>query len=208
MLRWPGVIALVILAACGDNVSRPDTAVVRDSAGVRIVENSRPLWQPGEEWRLSPDPVVDIGGGDMEEDQLFRVVGALRLSDDRVIVANGGTNEIRFYGPGGAFLSASGGEGEGPGEFRGLDAIRRLRGDSLFARDGRLYRGSVFDGQGRFIRAVQPQVPGRPTNSEIVFDDGIILASSWVTPNWSEVTLGFLRVALTFYRFDGTVEYT
>jgi len=105
-------------------------------------------------WRLSPEPVVDIGGGDREEEQLFRVVGALRLSDDRIVVVNGGTNEIRFYGPGGAFLSASGGEGEGPGEFRRLSALRRLRGDSLFAQDGRLYRSSVFDGQGRFIRTV------------------------------------------------------
>jgi hypothetical protein len=152
---------------------------------------------------LSPEPVVDIGGGDREEEQLFRVVDALRLSDDRIVVANGGTNEIRFYGPGGAFLSASGGEGEGPGEFRRLGAVRRLRSDSLFAQDTRLYRSSVFDGQGRFIRTVQPQASRGRSNIDIVFDDGMMLGSSVVRLRAADVELGLFRMAFTFYRFDG-----
>ncbi len=127
MNRIPHTISWSLLVtsslACGGPGDDAGVVTVRDSAGIRIVENTTPQWQEGERWRLSPEPVVDIGGGDREEDQLFRVVGALRLSDDRIVVANGGTNEIRFYGPGGAFLSASGGEGEGPGEFRRLSAV-------------------------------------------------------------------------------------
>ena len=191
------------LAACATDTPERRGPVVRDSAGVRIVENTTPLWQEGEGWHLSPEPVVDIGGGDREEEQLFRVVGALRLSDDRIVVANGGTNEIRFYGPEGAFLSASGGEGEGPGEFRRLSALRRLRGDSLFAQDGRLYRSSVFDGQGRFIRTVQPQASRGRSSIDIVFDDGMMLGSSIVRLNVADVELGLFRMAFTFYRFDG-----
>jgi hypothetical protein len=170
---------------------------------VRIVENATPVWQPGEEWRLSPAPVVVIGGGEMEEDQLFRVVGALRLSDGRIVVANGGTNEIRFYEPGGVFVSASGGDGEGPGEFRRLVAVRRLRGDSLFAQDARLYRSSVFDGQGRFIRTVQPQASRGRSTTEIVFDDGMMLGSGIVRFNEADLEPGLFRMAFTFYRFDG-----
>ena len=201
-MRYCFALLLPIVAGCADQVP-PSTALVRDSAGIRIVENTTPQWQEGETWRLSPEPVVDIGGGDIEGDQLFRVVGALRLRDDRIVVANGGTNEIRFYGPGGAFLSASGGEGEGPGEFRRLSAVRRLRGDSLFAQDGRLFRSSVFDGQGRFIRTVQPQASRGRSNIDIVFDDGMMLGSSFVRLNVADVELGLFRIALTFYRFDG-----
>ncbi|MCH7476079.1 MAG: hypothetical protein IIA27_15625 [Gemmatimonadetes bacterium] len=190
-------------AACAVDTSERRGPVVRDSAGIRIVENTTHLWQDGEAWRLSPEPVVDIGGGDREEDQLFRVVGALRLGDDRIVVANGGTNEIRFYGPGGTFLSAAGGEGEGPGEFRQLSVVRRLRGDSLFAQDVRLYRSSVFDGQGRFIRTVQPQASRGRSSIDIVFDDGMMLGSSIVRLHVADVELGLFRMAFTFYRFDG-----
>ncbi len=194
---------IITFAACGSDTGRGSDTIVRDSAGIRIVENTTPLWQPGQEWRLSGEPVVDIGGGETEEDQLFRVVGALRLRDDRIVVANGGTNEIRFYGPGGAFLSATGGDGEGPGEFRRLSAVRRLRGDSLFAKDTRLFRSSVFDGQGRFIRTVQPQGSRGPSTIEIVFDDGMMMGSSVVRFNVTDVELGLFRMAFTFYRFDG-----
>ena len=107
--------------------------MVRDSAGIRIVENTTPLWQEGEEWHLSPEPVVDIGGGDVEENQLFRVAGALRLSDGRIVVGNGGTHELRFYTGDGAFVRSVGRRSDGPGEFQDLRWVRRLRGDSLIA---------------------------------------------------------------------------
>ncbi len=58
------------LAACADHA--PDTsALVRDSAGVRIVENTTSQWQDGEAWRLSPEPVVAIGdaGGEGNGEQ-------------------------------------------------------------------------------------------------------------------------------------------
>ena len=198
------LLALASFAACATDAPERRRPVVRDSGGIRIVENTAPLWQSGQEWRPSQEPTVVIGGGDTEEDQLFRVVGALRLSDGRIVVANGGTNEIRFYGPGGAFLSASGGEGEGPGEFRRLSAVRRLRGDSLFAQDARLFRSSVFDGQGRFVRTVQPQAARGRSSIDIVFDDGMMLGSSIVRFNVADIKLGLFRMAFTFYRFDGT----
>ena len=53
--------------ACVDD-RQSSTTIVRDSAGVRIVENTTPLWQEGEGWHLSPEPVVDIGAGDTEEE--------------------------------------------------------------------------------------------------------------------------------------------
>ena len=85
------------LAACADNA--PGTsAIVRDSAGIRIVENTTPLWQPGQEWRLSAEPVVDIGSVSAgEEYELFQVWSPVRLSNGSIVVVNGSSQELRFY---------------------------------------------------------------------------------------------------------------
>ena len=117
----------VPLAACADPAPQ-NTAVVRDSAGVRIVENSTPIWHEGEAWRLSPEPIVDIGGGDTEDDQLFRVTGAARLSNGQIVIANGGSVELKFYASNGAHMFDAGGAGGGPGELQSVGWFQRLGG--------------------------------------------------------------------------------
>ena len=101
------------------------------------------------------------------------MLAAVRLTDGRIAIANNGTSEIRFYGSDGRFLFATGGGGEGPGEFRYLQRLWRYRGDSLLARDLLMPRLSVFDTNGQFIRAVTLE-------SRVVvigvFDDGSLLA--------------------------------
>ena len=68
--RFLFLLAALTLTACTDSPARGGT-IVRDSSGIRIVENTTPLWPEGQGWHLSPEPVVDIGGGDTKEDQLF-----------------------------------------------------------------------------------------------------------------------------------------
>ena len=94
-LRCPPALVLSLLSACVSENPAHRGFVVRDSAGVRIVENANPLWQDGEGWHLSPEPVVEIGGGDSEYDQLFGMISAVRLADGRLVVANG-TQELQF----------------------------------------------------------------------------------------------------------------
>ncbi len=78
------LFAFLSLAACATDSPQHREPIVRDSMGIRIVENSAPQWQQGQAWRLNPQPLVDIGGGDTEEDQLFRVLAAVRLTDGRI----------------------------------------------------------------------------------------------------------------------------
>ena len=48
---------------CGGEAARQGAAaVVRDSAGIRIVENSGPAWAEGAGWRVADSPLVSIGG--------------------------------------------------------------------------------------------------------------------------------------------------
>lgn len=83
-------------------------------------------------WSVDPEPAITIGGSDgREEYLLYRVVGASRLSDGRIVVANSGTSELRFYTPEGAYEGAAGGEGDGPGEMRFMVQLVPLPGDSL-----------------------------------------------------------------------------
>ena len=139
--------------ACADGEPR-ETATVRDSAGVEIVESSGGSW--GEKgWTLDTTPVFDIGGGDGDPNQeLLQVSGVVRLSDGRIAVANGGTNEVRIYGSTGAFVSSIGNTGDGPGEFRSIGMLESGAGDSLFVFDYQLRRLSVFGRDGGLGRSV------------------------------------------------------
>ncbi len=177
--RFLPLLAVITLGACAPDAPERSGPVVRDSAGVRIVENTRPMWQDGEEWRLSPEPVVHVGGGDKEEEQLFRVSGAWKLGDGRILVVNGGTAELRFYDETGRLLTSAGARGSGPGEFRALMWAGPYRGDSVAAFDGHLQqrRVSIFDSTGRLARMFAVVADsGRPPEIVGVFLDGSFLA--------------------------------
>lgn len=154
-LRWglPAFLA-VLLGACTDDAQRSGTALVRDSAGVRIVENVAPSWSEGEAWRVEESPAVEIGLLDGPEPyQLFQVGAAKRLSDGRIVVANVGTGELRFYDTEGRHLLSAGGKGGGPGEFQNLEVVLLSRGDSIIAYDPPDV--AVFDPDGTYLRTAR-----------------------------------------------------
>jgi hypothetical protein len=143
----------IFLMGCGGGAVRSGP-LVRDSAGVEIVENSDYLWPEGQGWRLAEAPLLDIGSleGDPEY-QLFQIVGALRLDDGRLVVANAGSGELRLFDRAGTFRAAVGRKGGGPGEFEDLLWLEPFSGDSLFAFDWSQARASIFDTDGRFVRS-------------------------------------------------------
>lgn len=108
------------------------------------------------EWELSETPVASIGvveGDPMY--QLFRANSAVRLDDGRIVVANTGTGELRFFDPAGRFLFKAGRRGGGPGEFRLLWRVYRHGSDSLLAYDQAGGRITVFDANGDFVRTTR-----------------------------------------------------
>ncbi len=95
---------------------------VRDSAGIRIVESTEPA--EDRPWVISDSPLFQVGNvSGRPEYELYRVRGALRLSDGSIVIANGGTDELRWYSLTGEFLHSAGGTGEGPGEFLALASV-------------------------------------------------------------------------------------
>lgn len=150
-------LLLSSLAGCDRNGRGGEfSAAVRDSAGVRIIENQGVGGIGDLGWTLSDAPLLDIGGDDSGP-PLYGVTGAKRLSDGRIVVASAGTKELQMYSPDGKLLSRVGRAGEGPGEFQTPVWVGALSGDSIAAWDVGLSRLSIFTPAGEFVRTVTPR---------------------------------------------------
>jgi hypothetical protein len=146
-LLWIG------MAGCGESGGVGGTYVTRDSAGIRIVEVDVPA-APAQRWVVSPSPVVEFGLKAPANAVLYFVRGAVRLSNEEVVIANGGAHQLHWYDASGELLRTVGREGAGPGEFGQLNWIARHGADSVLVLGGRARRLSVFDPGGTFVRSV------------------------------------------------------
>lgn len=127
---------------------------VRDSAGIRIVENPRPPEGSRLDWRIGPEPTLSIGEREGEEPHLFHLItGVARLADGRIVVANRGSSELRMFDARGEHLATWGGRGEGPGEIYSLNDVAVWPGDSIVAWYSAGFTVSVYDSQGNFGRS-------------------------------------------------------
>lgn len=171
------ILALAAALACPTGGSaRADTPgwagqvqhEARDSGGIRIVENRRPESGSRLGWIVGTEPVVTIGTRDASEVfQLYRVGAATRLSDGRIVVANGGSNELLVFANDGSFLDSWAGRGEGPGEFESLALVRPWPGDSLVAGDSQQGRVSIFNLAGAHGRTMSLRGPADPITREM-----------------------------------------
>ena len=153
-MRFSLPSALILGIACATDESRSGVTE-RDSAGVRIVESSRPAWDSTTRWHVSPAPTLSIGTVDGAADYQFtRIVGAARFEDATIAVGDAGTNSIRFFDGNGKLVRTAGRMGNGPGEFRALQSLRRA-GDSLDVFDRRVNRITVFNRNGSVVRTIQ-----------------------------------------------------
>jgi hypothetical protein len=127
-------------------------------------------------WRVGARPVVEIGALEGEEAYQFSQIGGVaRLSDGRIVVANGGTQELRVFDPTGRHLRTTGRKGEGPGEFLAPGVLTVLPGDSVAVYDWNLQRMSVFDPAGTFVRSFALQ-----HSAGVAFPIGRFAQGSWL----------------------------
>lgn len=173
------VLAATVLVGCGEKGGGSRAgAVVRDSGGIAIVENGEASSAP--EAAMDTVPALDIGGGDGGQDYDFdQVVGAARLSDGKIVVADLGSGELRYYDSAGTFIRRAGRKGSGPGEFQALTLLWGTPADSLLAFDAAARRVSVFDSAGNFVRQIDLSRAGflQPMGR---MSDGTIVALGFV----------------------------
>ncbi|UCC25136.1 MAG: hypothetical protein JSU98_15635, partial [Gemmatimonadales bacterium] len=162
--------SLLLLLACG---GEPDAAVavVVDSAGVEIVSSAAPVWGETGGWHVG-EILLSLGS---EADPLFDVVGAARRPGGGIVVGLGSSGEIRFYDASGELEAAWGRSGGGPGEFRILQSVGLLAGDTAWAYDYALRRMTILEAQSGVLEVV-PLQPA-PARALVV---GSLSARGWV----------------------------
>jgi hypothetical protein len=165
---------------CEKSAAPAPTFTVRDSAGIEIVESAAPLLGSGA-WRVSEEPVLQIGELEGDERYLFSQIawhsrsglgGVFRMEDGRIVVADSRERTVRFFDPSGEYLATFGGSGEGPGEFRGSPYACMPQGGGVAVVESR--RVSFFDSEGRYLeRADLP--PTRPSINGLFPDRSILV---------------------------------
>jgi len=106
-------------------------------------------------WIVSDTASLSISGaGSGPGADFFWVVGALRLEDDRIVVAERDAR-LSLFDDRGNHLARMGRRGEGPGEFSLIYRIQRLANDSILVADFRNRRRlSWFTADGDFARSI------------------------------------------------------
>jgi hypothetical protein len=206
--RGVAATLVVALAACGEGGGPPvDPVSVRDSAGVRIVVHDASAPVPAQ-WTVAAEPTIRIGAVDDPDQQLSNVRGGRVLGDGRIVVADGGSASLRFFGPDGRFEGSVGAPGEGPGEFAGLRALAAAPGDSLYAYDSRLRRLSVFGPDGTYVRSFRLAVDGERGQGVFAaaFDDGTILVQGFANAGGGEMPEGRYVPRSALYHYGSTGE--
>lgn len=211
-LLVPYLITALAATAC-DSSSRSDQFVVRDSAGIHIVESFEQQWDEGSGWLLSGEPTLEIGVEEgAEQYQFYRIGGALRLDDGAILVTDGGSGELRFYDATGEFVRAVGGKGAGPGEFGDYSSMRMWRAPEgrVGIWDGANDRGNVFDTVGSFHATIKlEQTEELPRGwARGIFDDGSWLVESPVGGGILEGEPGdVIRMEYAYSRYGANGDF-
>lgn len=148
---FPALAAAIVAAGCGGDASAGGDAVVRDSAGIRIIDHGPLDFGALPQWSVADTPRLLIGtvAGD-ESLQFHRINDAIRTSDGAIVVLDG-SRTVRRFAPDGSHLWTAGGPGDGPAEFRFPSMVAEIAGDSLIVWDAS-NRLTVFTRDGVFAR--------------------------------------------------------
>lgn len=180
------VIVLLIASSawsgCGtqDGSRATTNPAVRDSSGVRVIENAVPSWPDRAGWYLDAIPEVIIGSAPAAMNSADAVRGSEMvplsgvgdidvLSDGRIVVADPAPAEITIFDSTGVLLARFGGRGDGPGELSTVRAVHVCDGDSLVAVNGPYL--DTFDDQGGFMQRVRSRRPGQPAQIHAISSD-------------------------------------
>lgn len=137
-------LLLVTLAGCGGSADAPS---------VRVASGEL-------EWSLG-EPTLTIGRTDsLAGHPLHQVRDARRAAAGQILVADGGSNEVRVFDSAGHLLTRFGGPGEGPAEFGSLQGLWLTGSDSVLTWDARWQRLSSWSAAGGFGRTTGIDLDG------------------------------------------------
>jgi hypothetical protein len=197
-------LAALGFCACAESETNdPATLERRDSVGISIVEVADLSGVDTLLWRVDANAAITIGVSDGDAPYLFTSIGGVaRLDDGRIVVADRGTDQVRFFDSSGRFLKTVGGTGDGPLEYRSIDVLKKIQGDSLVVVDREGGRITVLDSAGSLVRRYLMAPLGTdevPAPAWAVFYDGSQLTipnggTEVIAPGVMEMRALFRRV--------------
>jgi hypothetical protein len=202
------VTGLGLLSGCGGGDVPLTGVIVRDSAGIRILESPGNTRFPAP-WVLGETPEWIIGELEGDPEYLLsRVVGAMTLPGAEVVIGDGDLNELRFYNQHGKWTRTLGGTGEGPGEFEYLRGLGRCHPDGFVAFDMHWQRNAYLM-DGTFVDKTVMKLPSGVTPYNLACDeDGNFLILGWGRAVGSGPIIGFFQThdRLLLASDDGVVK--
>ena len=137
-------LATVASLACGTSgdTTASDGIVVRDSAGVEIVENSAEAVAALPQWTIDTAPVLRIAG-DAADNTFSSIWLIVRRKDGRIIVYDNRNRDVRQFSPTGSLETIIARGGRGPGEIGSIEKMQLLHNDSLIVFDSNQSRATV-----------------------------------------------------------------
>ena len=198
-------ILLCLAAGCGSERGGAEDSQPGDSSAV--VHSPAPAWAAGEGWRVG-EILLRVGD---EENPLFGVVAAARRPGGGVTVAEDAGGRVRFFDAQGGVEAEFGGSGDGPGEFRILQAAGLLAGDTAWAWDFALGRITVLHPRTGAVRvqSLDP-APVRGLLHRGPSGEDWLVVQAWGDPPSEAQETGVRRdpVAVLRYRADGALADT
>ena len=149
-------------------------------------------------WQLSPQPTLEIGSTEGLSAETFHDIrGAISTREGAIVVADGGSSELRVFSSSGGFLRAFGRLGDGPREFRGLGWIDICGGHAIVVFDSFRNRITKWDPDGSMLDEffVDGVAPDRPPYEVTCGSSGEYAVIGW--PNVAD-----RPAALGPYRLD------
>jgi hypothetical protein len=192
-IRWAALAVMAIaplwLAACDGGRESGWEGVVRDSAGVQVVENTGGgVWQRGDAWVVDTDLLIGTAEG-VAELQFGQIVGIDVGEDGRIYVMDQQAHEVRVFEADGRFVRRMGKAGSGPGELSQAAGPVFVTGDGVAVPDLMNQRVSWYDADGAPAGSHPlPMTDGIPTRW-MKAGDGLIIQQAMIMsfPGQAEV---------------------
>jgi len=194
---------LGFVAACAGG--GPSATITRDSAGVAIVENAKPIRPVAIE--IDSVPLADIGGLDAPHAEFpGPVSSAFRGRGGSILVVAWTATQIAEFDSTGTWIKDIGQRGSGPGEFEGLGWAYPALGDSIVSYEPMNRRLQVFTPEGAFVRLVSVRPPANFEYPRLqgVSSGGLLATARRFQPSPADYSLASISGALFVFGMDGT----
>jgi hypothetical protein len=162
------VLVGFVAVACdvrGSARSSSDAApIIRDSAGVTIVENTSGDSASMPRWSIDTTPELTIGKMSDDPAYEFAMIGDVtQLPNGTIVVLNGrgeAAFEFRFYDSTGKHIATHGRRGQGPGEYQWINFVGSVGGDTVIGVDFPSSRLNWVSASKGYLRSTRLDING------------------------------------------------